>query len=421
MPQLTIARCSLATVVATLAVTGCADGPTTTAAPTVRKSASALTADEIDRFQRAFEHAVAAGHFDDFNDEHYDHHHQRNHGADVQATAPMTVVFMDQTSGYRLLPWHRSFLLEAEAMLRASLRERDQAEGRDPAEADLLFIPYWDATHDGQIPPWLAGFALAGGTAIVPPGLPPGHAGYGKPVGSRYDIAFHRWPGGNQVFDQLPTPAYIDRILARTEFVDFYDALDATPELDLARYPAAQAALATLDRKLPDEPAVDTLIAAFSQPPGGTTDPAETEATTNALLAIGHHELVEARKPAPDAELVAAVEDVYALFNFVPHLRMHLWTGGVDPTDAGVRGTVTYFNELCVDPMFWMIHAELDRLWYTWELHHDGTPPLADEQARFAPLTADEGGWYDGGATYDLDQLVDHDRLPYRYDALFGH
>jgi hypothetical protein len=386
-----------------------------------RKSASALTADEVDRFRRAFEHAVAAGYFDVFNDEHYDHHRNRNHGADVLATSPMTARFMDQASGYRLLPWHRAFILEGEAMLRAALRERNRAEGRDPAEADLLFMPYWDATRDRKLPAWLDDLRIEGGTAIVPPDLPPGHAGYGKPVGSRYEIVFGRWPAQNQVFDELPTREHITRILARPKFVDFYDALDATPELVLASYPAAQQALAALDQMLPGEPAVDTLIAAFSQPPSGTTDPEAAQQQTNALFALGHHAAVSARKATPDTALIDAVEDVYAMFNLPPHLRLHLWAGGLDPADANVRGTVTYFNELCVDPVFWMIHTELDRIWYAWEEHHSDAPPLEGELAVFAPLTADEGAWYGGGKERHLDELVDHDRLPYSYAEGFGH
>jgi hypothetical protein len=401
---------------------GTGDGGDPAAGPQiVRKSAGALTADEIDRFRRAYEHAVSAGYFDAFNDSHYDHHRNRHHGADVQATSPMTVAVMDRESGYRLLPWHRAFILEAEAMLRAALRERDRAEGRDPAEADLLYIPYWDATHDLQIPPWLEDFHIAGGTAIVPPGLPPGHAGYGRPVGSRYSIVFGRWPGQNQAFDTLPAPDHIGRIMARPEFSEFYDALDTNPEVVVANYPAALMGLAKLDGMLPDEPAVDTLIAAFSQPPGSTPDAAASEQTTNALFALGYRAAVEARKPAPDAALIAAVDDVYSVFNFMPHVRLHLWAGGLDPASADVRGTVTYFNELCVDPLFWMIHAELDRIWYTWELGHAGTPPLEGELAVFEPITADAGAWYGGGTTYELEALVDHARLPYRYAAGYTH
>lgn len=403
-------------IAAALAIAGCTDEPTPSV---VRKSAGAMAPDEIDRFRRAFEHAVARGYFDVFNDEHYDHHRNRNHGADVQATSPMTAKFMDQASGHRLLPWHRSFMLEGEAMLRAALRERNREQGRDPAEADLLFMPYWDAAHDRQLPAWVTEWQPIGGTAIVPPDLPPGHAGHGKEVGSRYDIVFGRWPAQNQAFDELPTHEHIHRILGQPDFVSFYEALDATPEIVFASYGAAQAGLAALDQMLPAEPAVDVLIAAFAQP--GATDPEANLQTTNALFALAHHAAVEARKPAPDAALIDAVEDVYSLFVFPPHLRLHLWAGGLHPEDANVRGTVTYFNELCVDPVFWMIHTELDRIWYSWEKTHPGTPPLEGELAVFQPLTAEEGAWYGGGKEYHLEALVDHDRLPYEYALDFGH
>ncbi|MDC0679657.1 tyrosinase family protein [Sorangium atrum] len=382
----------------------------------VRKSASAMTSEEIDRFERAYEYAVASGFFDVFNDEHYDHHRHRHHGADLQATSPMTIMVMDETSGYRLLPWHRAFLLEAEQMLRAALRQRDQEEGMDPSEADLLFIPYWDAAHDQDLPHWVHGFEPKGGTAIVPPGLPEGHAGYGKAVGERYDIVFGRWPGKNLVFDTLQAPEDVERILAERTFADFYDALDVTPELRIENYPKAQAALDVLEVKLPDSAAVQTLVDAFGGPPSSSQQGAET---TNALFEIGWIGAVEAQKAAPDTELVGAVKDVYSLFNFMPHVRMHLWAGGLDPANADVRGTVTYFNELTVDPVFWMLHGELDRYWYTWEKTHADEPPLEGDDRSFNPLTASEGAWYGGGETYTLDDLTAHDALPYVYDVLF--
>ncbi|WP_437321828.1 tyrosinase family protein [Sorangium sp. So ce385] len=396
---------------------GGASGDTTPGAhQIVRKSASAMTSAEIDRFERAYEYAVAQGFFDVFNDEHYDHHRNRHHGADLQATSPMTVMVMDQASGYRLLPWHRAFLLEAEQMLRAALRERDAAEGVDPSEADLLFIPYWDAAHDQDLPHWVHGFEPRGGTAIVPPGLPEGHAGHGKEVGARYEIAFGRWPGKNLVFDTLPAPEHIGRILAEGTFADFYDALDVTPELRVESYPRARSALSVLEAKLPDSAAVRALIDAFSQPPSGSQS---GEETTNALFEIGWIGAVEAQKAAPDQELVGAVKDVYSLFNFMPHVRMHLWAGGLDPANADVRGTVTYFNELTVDPVFWMLHGELDRTWYTWEKAHADEPPLEGDDRSFSPLTASEGAWYGGGKAHTLDELTAHGGLPYTYDALF--
>ena len=99
---------------------------------------------------------------------------------------------------------------------------------------------------------------------------------------------------------------------------------------------------------------------------------------------------------------------------------LHFWAGGLDPRNPNVRGTVSYFNELCVDPVFWMLHGELDRIWYTWETTHTGVPPLEGRDAVFRPLRPEEGRWYGGGRRYTLDQLVDHRALPYRYDALYA-
>ncbi|MFO0547376.1 MAG: tyrosinase family protein [Polyangiaceae bacterium] len=394
------------------------NGGDTPAPKVLRKSASELTAEEQDRFVRAFEYAVAQGYFDIFNDEHYDHERNRNHGGDVLATSPITVMTMPIEGGYRLLPWHRSFLLEAEAMLRVALAERDEIEGRDPAEADLLFVPYWDAAHEQDLPAWVKDFEPQGGTAIVPPNLPEGHAGYGKEVGERYDIRFGRWPGQNIVFDSLQTVDYVERILANDDFVDFYDAVDGSPEIVVENYGKAQAGLQVLKLKLPNDDNVQTLIDAFSTPPGSGSS--GDEETTNALFEIGWQAAIENQKAMPDPAIIGAVKDVYSLFNFMPHLRMHLWAGGLDPANANLRGTVTYFNELAVEPVFWMLHAEVDRLWYTWETENPGElPPLTGDDAVFNPLTASEGAFYGGGKTYSLEELADHDGLPYAYDQLF--
>lgn len=387
------------------------------AAPVVRKSASALSEEEIDRFERAFGYAVEKGFFDIFNDEHYDHERNRNHGADVLATSPMTAMSMPTEAGYRLLPWHRSFLLEAEKMLREALRKRDVEEGKDPSEADLLFIPYWDAAHEQSLPAWVLAFEPQGGTAIAPPGLPPGHAGYGTPVGERYTIVFGRWPKGNLVFDTLQAPDYVSRILKKNTFLDFYDAIDASPEVVIANVGKAQAALMKLQMLKPNDPAVQTLSSALSSPPMDAEAQIET---VNALFSLGYDAAVEVRKPTPDAEIVDAVLDLYSVFNFIPHLRMHLWAGGLSPDDANIRGTVTYFNELAVDPVFWMLHAEIDRYWATWSQTHSDPPPLQGDDRLFQPLKPDEGAWYGGGKSYTLDELLDEEHLPYHYDALFA-
>jgi hypothetical protein len=273
----------------------------------VHKSAARMSRQEIRRFSRAYTWAVAKGYFDVFNDQHYNAMRNRHHLGDVQATAPPTVAAGEGFAwGLRLLPWHRSFITEAEAMLRAALAERNRRERRDPAEADLLFLPYWDATHDRDLPGWVKRLRPRGGTAIVPPGLPPGHVAFGKPVGSRYRIDFGRWPATMQGFRQLPPVDQIGRILSHDTFVDFYLPIDVVPEIVEERVPAALQALAALAQRLPDDPNVQLLVAFIETPPPAEDFEAQL-AAFNAMLAVGHLADLEAAKPRPDRELIRLI------------------------------------------------------------------------------------------------------------------
>jgi hypothetical protein len=382
-------------------------------AQVVRKSASAMTAAEIDRFERAFSYAVGKGYFDSFNDEHFNHQRNRQHGAELTATAPIGAMAGESIAWeYRLLPWHRAFILEAEQMLRAALRERDRTEGRDPNEANSLFIPYWDATHEQALPDWVLKFQPEGGTAIVPEGLPKGHPAYGKPVGSRYPIGFGRWPGNNIVFDKLPQPAQVLGILARDDFPGLTQAIDVEATIVQSALPAAKQGLQTLKRKFPGNTDVQTVEAAESGPP---QDINAAVKLVNAILGVGYLATTENARPHPDQEVISAVKAVYAAFITPPHAILHLWAGGLDPTNPDLRGTVSYFNELAVDPVFWMLHTELDHWWYTWQQSHTGVPQLTGDDAQFQPLTVQEGAWYGGGRTYSLTQLTPTQDLPYRY------
>ena len=385
----------------------------------VRKSASEMTPAEISRFRRAFSYAVRKGYFDDFSAEHFNRNRNRQHGSDILAGAPPAAAAGEsQAWGLRLLPWHRAFILEAERMLRAALRERDRAEGRDPREARRLFIPYWDAAGDQRLPLWVRTFEPRGGTAIVPEDIPRGHAAFGKPVGSRYRVRFARWPGGNILFDRLPAQDQVGRMLARTDFNSFLQALDVVPELVQSALPAAKLGLQTLTRKLPGNADLQRVIAATD--PSYPKDPASQLAAFNSLMAVGYEATSEAARDNPDRELIAGVEAVFAVFRFPPHLVLHFWAGGLDPDNPAVRGTVTYFNELTVEPVFWMLHTELDRYWYTWEQAHAGGPALQGADAVFQPLTRREAARYGGGRAYQLAELTGPANLPYRYDAAAG-
>ncbi|MBV8542689.1 MAG: tyrosinase family protein [Pseudonocardiales bacterium] len=412
-----------AVIAVAASLTACANpaGPTSptgdAAAPqhaqVARKSASDMTAAEIDRFERAFSYAVGKGYFDAFNDEHFNHQRNRMHGAELTATAPIGAMAGESIAWeYRLLPWHRAFILEAEQMLRAALRQRDRTEGRDPSEANSLFIPYWDATHEQALPGWVRAFQPQGGTAIVPEGVPKGHPAYGKPVGSRYNIRFGRWPGTNIVFDKLPQPPQIAGILAHDDYAGFTQAIDTDATLLQSALPAAKQGLQTLKRKFPDNTDVQAVEAAESSPP---QDINAAVKLVNAILGVGYLATSQTAGPHPDQEVISAVKAVYAAFISPPHAVLHLWAGGLDPANPDVRGTVSYFNELAVDPVFWMLHTELDHWWYTWQRSHTGVPQLTGDDAQFQPLTPQEGAWYGGGHRYSLTQLTPTQDLPYRY------
>lgn len=396
--------------------------------PVERKSASKMTPAEIDRFQRAYSYAVAKGYFDAFNDSHLDHHRNRNHGFELLATAPPTAMIGDTPAwGHRLLPWHRAFILEAEQMLRAALRERNRQEGRDPREADGLFIPYWDMTHDQTLPAWVQAFQPQGGTARVPPDLPERHPQYGKPVGSRYNIEFGRWPGNNIPYHRLPEPAQVAAILAHDDFDGFYRGVEIDTTINESALPAAQKGFETLQRTFPDNPSLQTIAETVLQGPPQpqevrtalTQDREGALKVINAALGVGYLGTVQITRPQPDREVLTAVKDVHAAATLAPHVLLHLWAGGVDPANPEVRGTVTYFNELTVDPVFWMIHTELDRWWYTWEQSHPGLPELTGEDTEFQPVLPEQGDWYGGGRIYTLHDLAPPQRLPYRYAELF--
>lgn len=109
--------------------------------------------------------------------------------------------------------------------------------------------------------------------AIVPDGLPPGHAGYGKPVGSRYRIDFYRWPGRWLVFDQLPLAGQISPILNHDDFVGVHQAVDLLPEIAVSQVPEAKQALAALALKIPTTPTSSSSWPSPAPPTLGTPNP----------------------------------------------------------------------------------------------------------------------------------------------------
>ena len=151
---------------------------------TNRKSTSALTVVEQQRFISVLNQLITASGDPNPYGIHVDYH---RHHMDY-----MMHPFMGPQGVERFLPWHRVYLLKTEAM----------GQAIDPQ----FFIPYWDWTANRQVPPFLANFLPNIRT-------PAPH------------IGVTRHPGPS---NQLPTAADINTVKNQSaNFDDFTNAIDA--------------------------------------------------------------------------------------------------------------------------------------------------------------------------------------------------
>jgi tyrosinase len=106
-----------------------------------------------------------------------------------------------------------------------------------------------------------------------------------------------------------------------------------------------------------------------------------------------------------------------------PHDAVHGLVGGSDPDDPNLPGLMSDPDTAALDPIFWLHHANLDRLWATWI---QGPPAYADPtvsswlqgpaavgQRSFSLPMPDGTTW-----TYMPQQLLDAGALGYGYDDL---
>jgi tyrosinase len=106
-----------------------------------------------------------------------------------------------------------------------------------------------------------------------------------------------------------------------------------------------------------------------------------------------------------------------------PHDMVHVLVGGFNHNDQQQPGAMTVPDSAGLDPIFWLHHANIDRLWESWihELppHLDPTdpnwvkgPPNVGERPFRMPMP--------GGATktYTPGEMIKIRRLGYRYDHL---
>ena len=80
-----------------------------------------------------------------------------------------------------------------------------------------------------------------------------------------------------------------------------------------------------------------------------------------------------------------------------PHNQVHRWVGGTMNTMSSPA-----------DPLFWMHHAEIDRIWEIWQSSHTNSKPsLSGRDAVLDP-------WEE----YKAEDVLDAKNLGYKYDSL---
>jgi tyrosinase len=60
---------------------------------------------------------------------------------------------------------------------------------------------------------------------------------------------------------------------------------------------------------------------------------------------------------------------------FDAHNQVHNWC----------NGTISNIPAAAKDPIFWLLHSNVDRIWDLWQLNHTGTPILTGSYARMDP------------------------------------
>jgi tyrosinase len=106
-----------------------------------------------------------------------------------------------------------------------------------------------------------------------------------------------------------------------------------------------------------------------------------------------------------------------------PHDWVHGLVGGSDPKNPNLPGLMSDPDTAGLDPIFWLHHANIDRLWEVWRLnpptHHDPTNPNWTKgpghigQRIFSMPMPDGKAWH-----YTPGDMSDTSKLDYVYDDL---
>ena len=103
-----------------------------------------------------------------------------------------------------------------------------------------------------------------------------------------------------------------------------------------------------------------------------------------------------------------------------PHNQVHVDVGGSAPS-GGIWGLMSDPGIAALDPVFYLHHANIDRMWAQWNAGGNANPtspswlqgPAASGQREFIVPMADGGAW-----VYTPQDVDDLDKLDYTYDDL---
>ncbi|GHO49826.1 tyrosinase family protein [Ktedonospora formicarum] len=99
---------------------------------------------------------------------------------------------------------------------------------------------------------------------------------------------------------------------------------------------------------------------------------------------------------------------------FGPHGYMHTWVGGLNNTNPTTSnsGHMSFFETSVNDPIFWLHHANIDRLWAQWQRLFPKSPvqaPGMDGNTYMPPTFGKDGQMY-------VKDVLDLSKLSYLYE-----
>jgi tyrosinase len=240
------------------------------------------------------------------------------------------------------LPWHRQFILDFEN----DLRDADAALTGKPSD---LALPYWDWTIDRSKIPylvfgwvWMDSFMGPNGSPALDDMVDSGPFSPGQGWFPKYDAG----PNYNQ---EDSGPNYLQRTLGQ--------AVDSLP--------APEQWAGAMDVKAYDAPLWDSNVGVIPQPNPRSVRFAGAPSFRNVL---------EGWVPYYDTATAPAVYPAL-------HNQVHMWVGG------SMSDALSSPN----DPVFFLHHCNVDRLWTLWQANDPQRPDQYLPQDGVADVTDPDG------------------------------